>query len=128
MKYLLAVTMVLVMAMSGYAEPTPTATKLLWDDYTDPDAIGFFGYWAPQIESPRMYGDARKIDLGRPDNEEVVLLDVKPDISGNLCWKVTAYDAAGNESGFSNEACDWFGITIPFNLRTEPVVAINPPE
>ena len=106
----------------AYAEPTPKASKLTWDDYTDPDGVGFFLYWAKQSEStPRVYDNTRRIDVLRPDPEQVVILQVKPDALGGVCFKLTAYDAAGNESGFSNETCGYVGgIDDPAGLGLQP--------
>jgi len=108
----------MLIATSALAGPTPTAKQLFWDDYTDPDGIGFNLYWAMQKEpSPRAYDDTRRIDIGRPDPEQVIILSIKPNAKSSMCFQLTAYDAAGNESDFSNEVCGFMGIEKPKNLR-----------
>jgi hypothetical protein len=116
------VALFLLSAHFAYAEPTPKASKLIWDNYTDPDATGFFLYWVKQSEpAPRVYSNLRRIDVLRPEPEQVVIIQVKPDALGGLCFKLTAYDAAGNESGFSNEACGYVGgIDDPVGLGLFP--------
>ena len=119
------VTMISVMIFLGillascseppHGSPTPVDGSIAWDTYTDPDGIGFFLYWAPEAESPRQYIDTRKVDLGRPFPEQIVVKDVMP-AKASLCFKLTAYDAAGNESDWSGEACGWFGLTAPGGL------------
>ena len=102
-----------------HGSPTPVDGSIAWDTYTDPDGIGFFLYWAPEAESPRQYIDTRKVDLGRPQPETVIVKDVLPAAKGSLCFKLTAYDVAGKESSFSNEDCGFFGLPTAVNLRVE---------
>ena len=102
-----------------HGSPTPVDRTLTWDNYTDPDGIGFFLYWAPEAESPRQYIDTRKIDLGRPDPEQIIVKDVMP-ARGSLCFKLTAYDAAGNESDWSSGDCGYFGFAGPSGLVVGP--------
>ena len=109
----------LLTSCAGHGSPTPVDQTLTWDDYTDPDGIGFFLYWAPEAESPRQYIDTRKVDLGRPFPEQIIVKDVMP-AKASLCFKLTAYDAAGNESDWSGEACGWFGLTRPSGLVVGP--------
>ena len=103
-----------------HGSPTPVDGSIAWDTYTDPDGIGFFLYWAPEAESPRQYIDTRKVDLGRPDPEKIIVKDVMPAAKGRLCFKLTAYDAAGNESDWSEpDVCGFFGLSAVDNLRIE---------
>ncbi len=106
-------------ATPPHGSPTPVDRTLTWDDYTDPDGIGFFLYWAPESENPRQYIDTRKVDMGRPDPEKIVVKDVMP-AKASLCFKLTAYDAVGNESDWSNEDCGYFGFTAPSGLVVGP--------
>ena len=76
-------------------------------------------YWAPEFESPRQYIDTRKVDIGRPDPETIIVKDKMP-AKASLCFKLTAYDVAGKESSFSNEDCGWFGLTGPSGLVVGP--------
>ena len=102
-----------------HGSPTPVDGSIAWDTYTDSDGIGFFLYWAPEAESPRQYIDTRKVDLGRPFPEQIIVKDFMPP-RGSLCFKLTAYDAAGNESAWSNEDCGYFGFTGPSGLVVGP--------
>lgn len=107
-----------------FAEPTPPHRKLLWDanDWTiDPDLAGYWLYYAAKSEpEPRVYNNLRRIQLTNPNVNEVFMIDVKPDASSGLCFKVTAYDTSGNESDWSNEACGWFGMKARTNLTGAP--------
>ena len=103
-----------------HGSPTPVDQTLTWNDYTDPDGIGFFMYWALESETlPRQYTDTRKVDLSRPDPETIIVKDVMP-AKGSLCFKLTAYDAASNESDWSNEDCGFFGLTGASGLLVGP--------
>ena len=115
------ISAIVLVACAGppHGSPTPVDRTLTWDTYTDPDGIGFFLYWAPEAENPRQYIDTRKVDLGRPDPEQIIVKDVMP-AKASLCFKLTAYDAAGKESDWSNEACGWFGLTGPGGLVVGP--------
>ena len=101
----------------AHATPTPKKSTLTWDDYTDPKGTGFFLYWSQETPTPRTYDNSKRVDLGRPNPETVNVFTVLPTSSGSMCFKLTTYDALGRESGYSNEVCDWFGITDPLNLR-----------
>ncbi len=107
------------LAVQSFALPTDPHRKLKWDPYTDAKGTGFFLYYAGEADSPREYTDQKKIDVGKPSSEEVVLIDLNPPPpNGDLCFKLTAYDAQGRESDFSNEACGFFGLTVPTGLLT----------
>jgi len=116
--FLLALLALLV-ASPAFAEPTPPNRKLSWDAYTDPSGAGFFLYWAREAESPRKYDNTRRIDLKKPAGNEIVVIDAKADATASLCFRMTAYDAAGHESVFSNEVCGWFGLPTVQNLKAE---------
>ncbi len=121
MKNLMAVIILLglLTAAPVWAEPTPVVTKLLWDVYTDADGVGFMLYWAMQKEpEPRVYDDTRRIDISRPNPEQIIILNVHPSAKKAMCFKLTAYNSLGNESAFSNEVCGYLGgLEVPNNLR-----------
>lgn len=102
----------------SYVTPTPRQSTLTWDAYTDPDGAGYWLYWALERETaPRSYTDTRRVRISRGASpEQIQVLTALPTQRGSLCFKLTAYDAVGNESAFSNEACGWFGINGPLNL------------
>jgi len=98
---------------------TPKDTGLAWDDYTDPDLAGYILYYALEAEPPpRTYSDSNRVNIGLISDERVTLKDVIPGIRGSMCFKITAYDLVGKESGMSNEACGWFGMGNPQGLVT----------
>lgn len=108
----------------AWAVPTQQHSRLIWTPSVSADASGNFLYWAREVETiPRLYDDTRRVDLGvltlnLAGDKEVIVIDAKPDAEASLCFKVTAYDASNNESGFSNEVCGFFGLQFPLNLRT----------
>jgi len=116
----LTVLVLVPLVGSAFALPTPKASKLQWDDYTDPDATGFYLYWVREKPEPRVYADTQKVDLGLDTDETITVIDFLSSAQGRLCFRLTAYDAAGNESDFSNEACGFFGVAPPGNLRVVP--------
>ncbi len=97
------------------AEPTTPDRVLSWDPSAAPDLAGYRIYWAPETESPRVYSDARRAELADPTAVQVLIVDITT-INSSTCFKITAFDLTGNESGFSNEACGWFGMSGPINL------------
>lgn len=127
MRYILILSIVL----ASYLIPTPVnalptqqATKLVWDDYTDPGAGGFYLYWQREIVPMQEYSDSQRIDIGKPDPEQIVVIDFLPQAAGDLCFKLTAYDKAPDpsnrkESQFSNQDCGFFGLQTPQNLKRE---------
>jgi hypothetical protein len=119
-RIIVAVALTFFLSSIAYALPAPKASKLQWDDYTDPDATGFHLYWVREKPEPRVYTDAQKVNLGLDVDETITIIDFLSSAQGRLCFRLTAYDAAGNESDFSNEACGFFGVGVPGNLRVVP--------
>lgn len=121
MKSILVMLTFLVLAGSCFALPTPPATTISIDAYSDPDAIGFWLYIQDgQACDPAKWSDARRVDLGLPtlnattDRSEWDV-SVVTELKATDCVAVTAYDAAGNESAFSTivapgDNVGWFGI------------------
>lgn len=115
--FALAFAVLLGASCSAIATPTPQDTTLVWDDYTDPDATGFYLYWAPN-EDMRSYDDTRRVQIPRNVTQnQLNVITTLPGVKGGKCFRLTAHDAAMNESAFSNEACGWFGIPAPKNLQ-----------
>jgi hypothetical protein len=110
-----------LIATIASATPAFKNTKILWDDYSDPEGVGYFLYWAKANEpSPRLYDDTRRVDIG-PNASETIITATLSEISvkGRMCFKLTAYDVLKDESDFSNEACGFFGVPSPKKLQVE---------
>ncbi len=105
-------------ALPPHGSPTPVDTQITWDNYTDPDGAGFFMYWSPG-PAPGTYIDSQRVDIGLRDPELLTIKTEIPTAKGTICFRLTAYDAAGNESGYSNEDCGFLGLTAPSNLGVQ---------
>lgn len=98
-KVLLIVLSILLFASFSIALPTQDGTGLSWDGVANAD--GYYVYWRSDTESQ---DNSRRVKLIGVANTSVSFGDM-PDISNpdNLNYTVTAYNASGNESGYSNE-------------------------
>lgn len=124
MKYIIAIlflTFCLAPVISE-AVPTPPNRKVVWEKPNpEADLAGFWLYVAPQSQAePRTYDDNNRFQIMDPTAREAIVIDLYQQATGGLCFKITAYDISGNESGFSNEACGWFGMAAPVNLGVIP--------
>ncbi len=98
------------------ALPIPASAadvKLAWDANTEPDLAGYKVYYG---QSSRTYGVPT--DVGNATSTTVSGL-----APGTYYFAVTAYDAAGLESGYSNEV----STTIPLQATGTPAIAITSP-
>lgn len=115
MKYLI-VLMACLIPVGAMAEPTPNAKTIFWT-HSGNDVAGFYLYWADESEPPpRIYDDIRKVNVPDSTKREIILLAVMPDVSKKTCFKLTAYDASGNESSFTDEVCGFFGLETPLGF------------
>ncbi|HWO56523.1 MAG TPA: hypothetical protein VNN55_03040 [bacterium] len=117
----LTIGMGLLLALPAviHAEPTPRQTMFAWDAPADSTAVtGYWLYYAPEAESPRVYSNARRVEIPDPAVRQIAVVDFSATL-GRLCARVTARNAAGQESDFSNEACGFFGIPAPSGLRVQ---------
>ena len=105
---------VILMAGTALAEPTPVNRKVTWQ-HSGAGVDGFYLYWVPQSETPRVYSNARRFQIAGAAVREAIVLDMKPDATSGLCFQATAY-VGSTESGYSNEACGNFGMEGPVNL------------
>lgn len=87
----------------------PTPIGLCWDANTESDLAGYYIYEA-QVSDGQVIGQVHT-SVAAPATE----YDFTPGshADGQYYWKITAYDTAGNESGFSNEVTATFNVTPP---------------
>lgn len=103
--------------VAALAEPTDTADGFLWDAPADDSmVVSYWLYYAPEPENPRAYSNARRVQVADPSVRQIAVVDFSASL-GNLCGKLTAANAQGQESGFTNEACGFFGVPAPRNNR-----------
>ncbi len=127
----LALALMMITASACFALPTPKATEVRWDAYTDPDGIGMWVYWCKPTAAPCAdsdFADTERVDVNVPPQDPttsqhvVNVLNTIAGMKAKLCFRVTAYDAAGNESEFGTlapgeDGCGWFGITNAKNQK-----------
>jgi len=97
--------------------PTVENEKLKWNPYTDPDAKKFSVYFS-EGGLVKTYGDTKRFVVTLPATE-LRVRDFIPNAKGTVCFVITAVDAVGNESKFSNEACGWFGLPSPAGVEVK---------
>ena len=78
---------------------------IVWNPNFESDLDGYSVYQRAGAKGPpyEWVDDIFLDELADPDHPEIILTQLKEDI--NYYMVVTAYDKAGNESGFSNEIC-----------------------
>lgn len=100
--------------------PTPRSSTgtgtvtLAWDASAGPTVTGYKVYWGT---SPSQYTNT--VDAG--NNLQVTILGLSFGVT--YYFAATAYDATGDESGFSNEISYRFAIPPPTNLRLQAQAA-----
>lgn len=103
-----------------------SATIMLgWDPNTETDLAGYRLYWS-EVPNGQVAGTSSPnyIDAIAAGMETFSQLDVPP---GTYYYKLTAFDLAGNESGFSNEveaivpidAPDGFIVNVAWNEHSQ---------
>lgn len=110
---ILSLSLILILSPSAFASPSsPSNTRFFWDHDGLGSVAGFYFYYAPEAESPRVYSDARRVQLPGASIREIVILSSGIG-DGRWCGRVTAYNADGDESAFSNEYCGRFFVLNP---------------
>lgn len=115
MKMLLTIVMILFTSVVACATPTPTVSKLVWDKYTDQNGKGFYVYWRAQAQQFDNNSRTKITDVNRVDVLLSALSATQP--ASTLCYALTAYDSADNESNYSNEVCGFTGFSAPSGLK-----------
>lgn len=118
LKMFLTIALMVISVVTACAAPTPKSTTLAWDTYTDPNGKGFWVYWKDKGNTNAVYNDVNRTKI--TDVTKVsVLIDaiVAATKPSTMCFVLTAYDAAENESAYSNEACAFVGLPNPNNVR-----------
>jgi len=107
MKKVLFGSMCIALVLGGVAlAQVGQPTGLQWDANTEPDLAGYYIYEA-QMSDGQVIG-TYMVSVPAPLTEFTF---VDPHVDGQYYWKLTAFDTAGNESGFSNE------VTAAFNAQ-----------
>ena len=87
----------------------PPPIGLHWDANTEADLEGYYVYEA-RVSNGQVIGAFSYPPVLAPATE---ILFITPHADGQYYWKITAFDTAGNESGFSNEVTANFKVTPP---------------
>jgi len=117
-KLLLLVSAVSFLTSFTFAQ-SPPYVKLAWDSNTEADLAGYKLYIGTSTRQYSATFDLKLADLPDQSNPqwEVSYPDFKN--GGTFYFAVTAYDLAGNESGYSNE------VSYTFTDTTPPAVPLN---
>ena len=108
MKKLLVTLAVLVLLQGVSFAQMPPPVGLQWDPNSETDLAGYYIYEA-QMSDGQVIG-TYMVSVPAPLTDFTF---VDPHIDGQYYWKITAFDTAGNESGFSNEVTADFNVTPP---------------
>jgi len=87
-----------------------------WDNNKEPDVVGYKVYYG---KASRTYSNC--VDAGKVTEYKIPILPEE----GVFYFAVTAYDSAGNESGYSNEVAAG-NSTVPFLLGSNYPNPFNP--
>jgi hypothetical protein len=118
MKFVLILALMFV-SLGTVAFSATTNAIFTWDALTSPDAVGVRIYQATTTGS-YTYGAVNAKCMATVPALTCTVPNI-PD--GKYFWVATAYDAAGNESGPSNEVTKTFDTTAPDapkNLKITP--------
>ena len=108
MKKLVIVVLAVVLLGGVVYAQMPVPQGLRWDPNSESDLAGYYIYEA-QTADGQVVG-TYMVSVPAPLTE---FLFVDSHVDGQYYWKITAYDTAGNESGFSNEVTADFNVTPP---------------
>ena len=99
-----------------YALPTVENSQVIWTQAVanDPRIAGSYVYfYTPGMDVV----DTQRLDAGL--TLSLAVKTALPTVSGSLCFKITNYNGTGQESPFTPEACGWFGLPGPANVKVQ---------
>ena len=108
MKNVIALLVVVLLTGGLAFAQMPTPTGLQWNPNSELDLAGYYIYEA-QMKDGQVMG-TYMVSVPAPLTDFTF---VDSHVDGQYYWKITAYDIAGNESGFSNEVTADFNVTPP---------------
>jgi hypothetical protein len=119
MKKILFVLMLLCIASNGFALPGVKTQNMqaTWTANTETDLNGYYLYWRTNTGQ---FSDANRIACAKTATSQILTGLVPP----NTIIALTAFDVAGNESGFSNEVPFVVDGTAPSSPQSLKIVAV----
>ena len=96
MKKLLLLFIAMLVAATSYGLPSTKKYQATWTANTETDLAGYRLYWRTSTGS---FSDTNRITVAKTATSQL-LTGLVPE---NSIIALTAFDEAGNESGFSNE-------------------------
>jgi endoglucanase len=109
MKKIVVILLVMVLTGGIALAQMPIPTGLQWDANSEADLAGYYVYEATTSNGQVLTAFSYPPVLA-PEHS---LTFVDPHADGQYYWKVTAYDTAANESGFSLEVTAEFNVVPP---------------
>ena len=103
----LAVVAVLLQGVAIQAQEGYNPVGLRWDPNSESDLAGY------KIYEKTASGAYEELAICVAPTTEVMFGPATPHPDGGYCWVATAYDVAGNESGYSDEVCAIFDAGAP---------------
>jgi len=94
------------------AHALPADLTLAWDPNTEPDLEGYGVYFKKDAPGPPydLFGNITLQELADPDNPTFTLTGLEK--GSKYYFTLTAYDTAGNESGYADPVCAEIGDQI----------------
>ncbi len=100
-------------AQAGFA----ATVNLAWDPNTESDLDGYRVHYGTTSRSEGVYGNVAQVD---DEGVSSVQIDLPED--GTYYFSLTAFDSAGNESGFSNEVSAVISGSVALGKPGQPIL------
>ena len=97
-------TLIFTCTLTNAQETATTSIRFEWDANTEADLDGYRLY-------NTNFPNASLVSI--PAGTESCEIEFSVVDGREMCWYITAYDTAGNESGPSNTVCETFDISEP---------------